>query len=66
MIRFGWMQTELTKNLLCFVPSLFSTVTANKSAQKCIIENRVADPDWIRIQSGLWIRIQEGKNDPQK
>ncbi len=26
------------------------------------------DPDWIRIQSGLWIRIriQEGKNDPQK
>ncbi len=27
---------------------------------------RVADPDWIRIQSGQWIRIQEGKNDPQK
>jgi hypothetical protein len=27
---------------------------------------RVVDPDWIRIQSGLWIRIQEGKNDPQK
>jgi hypothetical protein len=27
---------------------------------------RVADPDpdWIRIQSGQWIR--EGKNDPQK
>jgi len=26
------------------------------------------DPDWIRIQSGQWIRIriQEGKNDPQK
>jgi hypothetical protein len=26
------------------------------------------DPDWIRIQSGLWnrIRIQEGKSDPQK
>ncbi len=26
------------------------------------------DPYWIRIQSGLWIRIriQEGKNDPQK
>jgi hypothetical protein len=28
---------------------------------------RVADPDtdpnWIRIQSGQWIRIQEGKND---
>ncbi len=27
------------------------------------------DPDWIRIQSGqwirIWIRIQEGKNDPQ-
>jgi len=22
------------------------------------------DPDWIRIQSGQWIRIQEGKNDP--
>ncbi len=29
---------------------------------------RVADPDpyWILIQSGKWIRIQEGKNDPQK
>jgi hypothetical protein len=39
---------------------------------------RVSDPDpyWIRIQSGQWIRsgsgpvfgirIQEGKNDPQK
>ncbi len=29
---------------------------------------RVADPDpdWIRIQSGQWIRIQEDKNDPQK
>jgi hypothetical protein len=29
---------------------------------------RVADPDWIRIQSGQWIRIriQEGQNDPQK
>jgi hypothetical protein len=34
------------------------------------------DPDWIRIQPGQWIRIrirnpdpiriQEGKNDPQK
>jgi hypothetical protein len=24
------------------------------------------DPDWIRIQSGPLIRIQEGKNDPQK
>ena len=22
------------------------------------------DPDWIRIQSGQWIR--EGRNDPQK
>ncbi len=29
---------------------------------------RVPDPDWIRIQSGQWIRIriQEGKNYPQK
>ncbi len=26
------------------------------------------DPDWIRIQSDHWIRIriQEGKNEPQK
>jgi hypothetical protein len=24
------------------------------------------DPDWIRIQSGQWIRIQESKIDPQK
>ncbi len=23
-------------------------------------------PYWIRIKSGQWIRIQEGKNDPQK
>ncbi len=29
-----------------------------------------SDPDWIRFQSGQWIRIririQEGKNGPQK
>jgi hypothetical protein len=24
------------------------------------------DPNWIQIQSGQWIRIQEGKNDPQE
>ncbi len=24
------------------------------------------DANWIRIQSGQRIRIQEGKNDPQK
>jgi hypothetical protein len=24
------------------------------------------DHDWIRMQLGLWTRIQEGKNDPQK
>jgi hypothetical protein len=32
------------------------------------LKTRVADPDWIRIQSGQWIRIriQEGKYDPQK
>jgi hypothetical protein len=24
----------------------------------------VPDPDWIRIQSGQWIRIQESENDP--
>ncbi len=30
--------------------------------------NSVPDPDWIRIQLDQWIRIriQEGKNDPQK
>jgi hypothetical protein len=26
----------------------------------------VVDPDWIRIQWDPLIRIQEGKNDPQK
>jgi hypothetical protein len=33
-----------------------------------IVHHKVADPDpyWVRIQSGQWIRIQEGKNDPQK
>ncbi len=25
---------------------------------------RVADPDWIQIQSGQW--VQEGKENPQK
>jgi hypothetical protein len=25
---------------------------------------RVADPDWIRIQSGQWIRIQNPDPDP--
>ncbi len=32
------------------------------------LTGRVADPDpnWIRIQLGQWVRIQEGKNDPQK
>jgi hypothetical protein len=40
----------------------------------CLRENkssgnsRVVDQNWILIQSGQWIRIriQEGKNDPQK
>ncbi len=27
---------------------------------------RIPDPNLIRIQSGQWIRIQEGKNDQQK
>jgi hypothetical protein len=45
-----------------------------------IVEARVLDPDWILIQPGfnqvsgsgsisvfgIWIWIQEGKNDPQK
>ncbi len=31
-----------------------------------IVSNSVSDPDWIQIQSGQWIRIQEDKNDPQK
>jgi hypothetical protein len=35
---------------------------------KTIVSN--PDPDWIRIQSGQWIRIliqnPEGRNDPQK
>ncbi len=25
-----------------------------------------ADPDWIRIQSGKWIRIQEAKMSQEK
>jgi hypothetical protein len=31
-------------------------------------KSSVADPEWIRIQWGPWIRIriQEGKNDPKK
>jgi hypothetical protein len=31
-----------------------------------LIYSRVSDLDRIRIQSGQWIRIQEGENDPQK
>jgi hypothetical protein len=44
-----------TKNqdLFYLLPTLFTRVSD-------------LDPDWIRIQSGQWIRIQEGKNDPQK
>jgi hypothetical protein len=40
----------------------------NGDGEYSIIISRVADPDWIRIQSVQWIRIriQEGKNDPQK
>jgi hypothetical protein len=41
-----------------------------KGVYFCTLQFRVVDPDpdWIRVQSGLWIRIriQEGKNDPQK
>ncbi len=28
------------------------------------VKTRVADPDWIRIQSGLWIRIRNPDPDP--
>jgi hypothetical protein len=31
----------------------------------CIDFGRL-DLDWIRIQSGQWIRIQEGNNDPNQ
>ncbi len=36
--------------------------------QQIIIENRVADPDpdWIRIQSGYWIRIRNPDPGGQK
>jgi hypothetical protein len=36
--------------------------------EKSRVSDPDLDPDWIRIQSGQWIRIriQEGKNDPQK
>jgi hypothetical protein len=30
------------------------------------VTTSVSDPEWIRIQSGQRIRIQEGKNDAQK
>jgi hypothetical protein len=30
------------------------------------LQSCVSDQNWIQIQSGQWIRIQEGKNDPQK
>jgi hypothetical protein len=33
---------------------------------KTVVVGSVSDPDWIRIQSGQWIRFQEGKNYPQK
>jgi hypothetical protein len=29
-----------------------------------IVYSRVADPDWIRIQSGQWIRIRIRNPDP--
>jgi hypothetical protein len=39
-----------------------------KSILKSMVFIIVSDPDsnLIRIQSGQWIRIQEGKKDPQK
>jgi hypothetical protein len=35
---------------------------------QCCVSASVSDPEWIQIQSSQWIRIriQEGKNDPQK
>jgi hypothetical protein len=41
-------------------------VTKTKLQARVGTKSRVADPDWIRIQLGQWIRIQEGKNYPEK
>ena len=35
----------------------------SKSKSLTGLESSVSEPDWIQIQSGQWIRIQEGKND---
>ncbi len=32
--------------------------------QPLVPEGRIADPDWIRIQSGQWIRIRNPDPDP--
>ncbi len=47
-------------------PAIGRGCGADRPPQQGGAEGRVADPDWIRIQTGQWIRIQEGKNDAQK
>jgi hypothetical protein len=49
---------------------LFYLVTSPRDQCQRVrcVNSSVSDPDWNQIQSGQWIRIriQEGKNDPQK
>ncbi len=53
-----------------FVTSLWylNLTMSAPASPKNISTSRVPDPDpdWIRIQSGQWIRIRILKNDPQK
>jgi hypothetical protein len=49
-----------------------ATIALDPSLSVVLFSFSVSDPDWIRIQSGQWIRIRirnwepEAKNDPQK
>jgi hypothetical protein len=44
----------------------FSKVAAAFSPFLAELRIRIWISDWILAQSGQWIRIQEGKNDPQQ
>ncbi len=54
--------------LVCLRGIALDSALPAKQSILCSVVDRVADPDWIRIQPGqwIWIRIQEGKNDPKK
>jgi hypothetical protein len=56
-------QPQSFNDVVC-LPFCFLFVLWPKPMLTGIVKSSAADPDWIRIQRNLWIRIQEGKNNP--